>query len=55
MGPVFVNRLTPVPLDVDTEVFAKFSVAEEVPTLMPMPVEPETVVEPLVRPASASA
>ena len=50
MAPVFVSKLTPVLPDVETEVLAKFSVAEDVPTLMPILVEPVTVVEPLVKP-----
>ena len=49
IAPVLVNKLTPVPPDVVTEVFAKLSAAEDVPTLIPIPVEPLTVVEPVVK------
>ena len=43
------TRLTPVPPDVDTEVFAKFRFAADEPTSIPIPPEPLTVVEPLVK------
>src|SRR6185369_4905703 len=47
--PVFDVRLTPVPPDVVTDVLAKFNVALELPTLMPIPVEPLMVVDPVVK------
>jgi hypothetical protein len=46
---VFVVRLTPVPPEVVTDVLAKFNVALELATLMPIPVEPLVVVEPVVK------
>ena len=49
IAPVFVVRLMPVPPEPVTDVLAKLSVALEVFTLMPMPVEFVTVVEPLVK------
>jgi len=49
MAPVFVVRLTPVPPDPVTEVLAKPSVRLDVLTLIPIPVEFETVVEPVVK------
>src|ERR1044072_8410240 len=42
-------RLTPVPPEVVTDVPAKFNVPLELPTLMPIPVEPLMVVEPVVK------
>ena len=47
IAPVLVVRLTPVPPEPVAEVLAKPSVALEVFTLMPIPVEFEIVVEPL--------
>ena len=47
--PVFVRRLTPVPPDPVTDVFAKLSARLEVLTLMPIPVGLVTVVEPVVK------
>src|ERR1041385_3495803 len=49
MAPVFVVRLTPVPPDPVTEVLAKPSVRLDVLTLIPIPVEFVTVVEPVVK------
>ena len=49
MAPVFVSKLIPVLPDVDTEVFAKLNTAEDVATLIPIPLEPVTVVEPVVK------
>src|ERR1041385_5514288 len=49
IAPVFVVRLTPVPPEVVTDVLAKFNVPLEVFTLMPIPVEPLMVVEPVVK------
>ena len=48
IAPVLVVRLTPVPPAPDTDVLAKLNVPAEVFTLMPIPVEFVTVVEPLV-------
>jgi hypothetical protein len=47
--PVFVVRLTPVPLDVVTAVLPKLSVPLEVFTLMPIPVDPLIVVVPTLK------
>ena len=47
--PVLVVRLTPVPPDPVTDVFAKLSVALEVLTEMPMPVAFVMVVEPVLK------
>jgi hypothetical protein len=47
--PPFEVRLTPVPPEVVTDVLAKFNVPLELPTLMPIPVEPLMVVEPVVK------
>ena len=49
MVPSLFTRLTPVPPDVDTEVFAKFRLAAELLTSIPIPLEPVTVVEPVVK------
>ena len=49
IAPVFVRRLIAVLPDPVTEVFAKLRTTLEVPTLMPMPVEFVTVVEPVVK------
>src|ERR1043166_8925665 len=45
----FEVRLTPVLPEVVTDVLAKFNVPAELPTLMPMPVEPLMVVEPVLK------
>ena len=49
MAPVLVVRLTAAPPEVVTDVLAKFNVALEVFTVMPIPVEPLMVVEPVVK------
>src|SRR5689334_12182615 len=49
IAPVFVVRLTPVSPEPLTEVLAKPSVRLEVSTLIPMPVEFVTVVEPVLK------
>ena len=49
IAPLFVVRLIPVPPEPVTDVPEKLSARPEEPTLMPMPVEFVTVVEPVVK------